>query len=557
MAPLADLIEKYGAEAIEKALAGGEEKAAGEAFNAPSFKVGETPATPQEFGQVVNATNVPNIQERGILAQPKTPNMTPVKEELPQFGAHLDPIAQAPIAPKAPSTWNELVAAAKENKLPKTLGIAGAATAGGLAMLPDTKQEQKQAPTGMAESLKARSGDEDDQAEEETPEEEVPVKSSTNNAPARSEAPQQTAAPSKTQTLADIMQAQQASGDNYQDALHHRDFSTLANQLGQAGNIIGGALAYTGPNAAAGKMFDQNIALAQQGPKDYVEGKHAELLDPNSAVSQNYREFLKRYGVSVGPGVTAQQIKDTLLPSAQKEQDIQEKLAATKAKVGETNTIKELARQDRLDKNTTNRIDKAGKMLDAELASSRSAFGRSANTSQSAEKIEALVQGIDPNDLDKRQITEIARNLDGMLANGQPTISGMNKLIPSSWQGDASKIAEYITGIPKGAQQAEFVNRLMSTVSREKALARKQLAETQSKILGPYNDLKDQAVFQEMLRMKGIPSDVFEKQRAAPSQAPLQKAAAPMVPNEVERKTSDGKTAIFDSNTKQFLRYKE
>lgn len=517
---LAELIEKYGAEAIEKALAGGEKGAAEEAFNVPKFKVGETPVAPQDFAAAHAAQDIPPVK---LTAEPpsfmnappqKQPNMTPIKEELPAFGSHLDTL---PPPQKEPSTWEEIVNAAKGNKGNIIAGTA--ATIGGAAMMPSTQNKtSKTDDYDKKPTQQWGKSEDDDGGEEETPATEQP--STTKAPPSQQNSSKETptAQPSKTQTLADIMQAQGADQGNYQDALHKRDLSTLVNQLGQASELIGTGLSRTAP--VAQDLFKQNIALAQQGPKDYVEGKQAELLDPNSAVSKNYREFLSRYGVNVGPGVTAQQIKDTLLPSAQKEQDIKEKLEATKAIRGQTQQLHEQARQDKLDKNTTARIDRVGKVLDAELASSRSAFGRSANTHQAAEKIEAMVKDLDPNSLTTQQIAELTRNLDGMLSNGQPTVSGMNKLLPSSAMGDASKMAAYISNIPVGAQQAAFVQNMLQTVRREKTLAAEQMQQTQGKILGPYNDLKDQPVFQEMLRMKGLPSNIFEPTKGGKTQTP-------------------------------------
>jgi hypothetical protein len=343
---------------------------------------------------------------------------------------------------------------------------------------------------------------------------------------------------SDTQALADILQAKNPEGEeSFADAQNHKNMAILANQLGSAGDIFGGALARTGPNAAAQAAFKNNIGIAEGITKDYQERKAMEEQDPNSAVSKNYREFLQRYGVNAGPGVTAAQVKAVLLPAAEKDQLKKSQLDAQKfsAEQGRLSreaiadenrksrefiaqenrqgreALRSTSQADKLEKDNKSRIDKANKLITAEVGSSRSAFGRAANTYQAAERIEQLVAGTDPNNLDKRQIVEIARNLDGMLSNGQPTISGMEKLIPKSSQGDFSKILEYVQNIPKGAQQGAFVNRMLATVAREKNLSHTQMQRTQSKLLGSYADLKDHPNMQSTLRMQNLPADIFDE----------------------------------------------
>lgn len=156
------------------------------------------------------------------------------------------------------------------------------------------------------------------------------------------------------------------------------------------------------------------------------------------------------------------------------------------------------------------RLDAANKIVTASLSRNNTAFGKSANILRSAEAIEQLV-GNNPN-LDSRQITEVARNLDAMLSSGAATISGMKKLIPSTMSGDMAKIQEYISNHPQGAGQAEFVKRMMETVEREKALAKKQIQRESKKILSSYADLqkKQPEAWNTMIQAHGLPEDMFE-----------------------------------------------
>ena len=490
--------------------------------------------------------NVPNLvtnQQKLDFLRGKPQDMSFTKEELSPFGNHV-PDNQSLPQPNEPLN-NSM--STPLSPIP-TAGLAAGGTALGAAALnSDTKENKSQSSTQQPEAanflnsmgmgpppiplknealppIPLRNDYKPEEQPVQKPEEQpVDVSSkeeqSTDSSGPDVKVPEAPSMP-KTQELAKMMATDEGQ-EKFADVLHRRDLSVLANQLGQAGNIIGSAIARQEPNAAATKVFQENVAIAQGMPQDFKNKIAAQEEDPDSAVSKNYRDFLTKYGVNVGPGITAKQIKDTLLPAAEKEKLLNEKLQSNKdtkeiqmkylaQKNGETNAWKEVARQDKLDKHNVDRIDKASKLITAEVGSSRSAFGRAANTHQAAEKIDALASSMDPNNLDNRQIAEVARNLDAMLTTGQPTISGMNKLIPSSFSGDASKIQEYIMGIPKGAQQGEFVKRMLDTVHREKELSVKQIQETQTKLLGSYSDLKDNDSFKTMLQTHGLPENVFK-----------------------------------------------
>lgn len=566
--------EKDGLSAAEKAaLESGEAYSASKVpFNAPNFKVGDVPADAQDFGQLATSqmgmtpavdiapketgfdlvgqpqginfktvgapqTTLPpkTLEEQLALLRPNGGNgrlMTPVKEDLPAFGDHI---------PKDQDFGNlaegQTFGKTTESSLPattgkfKAMGAGAGALAAGTALLPGQQAQSAGDNSGynaltnlpnFLRSDKASGSNEppvplrgseappeetpddetDDNESEDTTEAQDKPSSSSSNAPQLSNKP-------SVQDLAKLISQQTgATKDNLNDALHKRDLSQLVNSLGKAGNLIGSSLSRSAP--VGQDLFDQNIKAADQPVSDLQTKIALEPKDPNSAISKNYRDFLKRYGVNAPDNVSAEQIKDVLLPAAEKEE--LKKLQLKNIQLGkeQTQAYRDVARGDKLDKQTTDRIDKANKSLTAEIASSRSAFGRAANTKQAAEKLEALTQGIDPNDLNTRQIAEIARNMDSMLANGQATISGMSKLIPASASGDVSKISEYISNIPKGAQQGEFVKNMMQTVQREKTLAQQQMQKTQGSILGSYGDLKDKPAFQEMLRVHGLdPEDIY------------------------------------------------
>lgn len=218
--------------------------------------------------------------------------------------------------------------------------------------------------------------------------------------------------------------------------------------------------------------------------------KEARRNDPNSEESESARNLLKSQGITVPDNISAAFIEKqypqfaNILArrEAAKEREISRKERAED---------RAFAREQLLSDKDTKDFTKLSEKLTAELASSRSAFGKGANIVRSAEAIETLVSQMNPKDINTRQIQELARGLDAMLSQGAATISGTKKLVPESYSADWAKIAEYITSKPKGAGQEAFVKQMMETVEREKETAKRQMRQTQNKILSGYEHLKE------------------------------------------------------------------
>lgn len=184
--------------------------------------------------------------------------------------------------------------------------------------------------------------------------------------------------------------------------------------------------------------------------------------------------------------------------------------------------LKDLGTTYKKQKDDITRLDKVGKLITGEVASSRSSFGRAANTYQAAEKMETLADttGGDYDHLSPTQVAELAKNLDAMLSNGQATVSGLNKLIPTSAAGDLAKIENYITNNPDGANQGDFVRQILETTKREKDLAHSQMQKTQGKLLSSFSDLKDHPTMKTILFQNGLPEDLFETMKPQKDKTP-------------------------------------
>ena len=74
---------------------------------------------------------------------------------------------------------------------------------------------------------------------------------------------------------------------------------------------------------------------------------------------------------------------------------------------------------------------------------------------------------------DKRQMLELARSVDRMLAQGGvPSERITNELVPKTLQGKIHSVEEFFTNNPTGLDQQAFVNRFADTIDRETKVSR-------------------------------------------------------------------------------------
>lgn len=323
----------------------------------------------------------------------------------------------------------------------------------------------------------------------------------------------------------------QATQANLEKAQAERRANQDVAKYGMWGDLIGSGIAKAKPVNL--DYFKQQAAYGETPMKEFEEKVANEKNDPGSSISKAMKQFIQeRYGMDIRGNPSAADLERISKPLASealaqlrgayalmKEKEHAKSVADQIGKRGEesrkTESVKQGGREKiaavkgakTADREVEKDFMSLEKRLTSELASSRSAFGKAANINRSAEAIETLIKQMpNPNDLDVRQIQEIARNLDAMLTSGAATVTGTAKLVPKSYSGDAAKIAEYITSLPVGAGQGEFVKRMLDTVEREKQLATRQINQTHNKILSSYSHLADKSPdrYNEMLRSYGI-----------------------------------------------------
>lgn len=259
-----------------------------------------------------------------------------------------------------------------------------------------------------------------------------------------------------------------------------------------------------------------------------------EKNDPASAASVQARQtasaMLKQAGMNINipENVSAADLEKRF-PQLQHMATAHESTETRKLIASEGAKNRAATKEEAADVKIQKRASDLNSKLVEEMASSRSPLGKAAIRKQNADAIEALInQFPDKGDIDNRQMYEIARSLDSMLSSGAATISGSEHLIPKTWSGDASKIAEYITGIPKGAKQRAFVERTLETIKRERDVAQKQIDTTKNKYLAGFDDVKEKApkAYNKILETHGLDEKSKEATKA-PTVSDMVKVISP------------------------------
>lgn len=375
------------------------------------------------------------------------------------------------------------------------------------------------------------------------------------------------------------------------NAQEGRDKSQMFNQLGAIAER--GAAGWAGIKPTQQETFKENMVIAQQAVDDVKDRIKQQGDDPNSIVSKNFRQYLEKFsGQPVDPRTTANSGKE-ILPMVFKDYEAKEASKTRKALMEDRNreriqqaemldkqrrdiskenidmkkylanlahegrqsehALKVEEKQDQFDRK---RLDDLGKKLTAETASSRSSFGRAANNIRAAEAIEALVEQShgDLNSLDSRQVYELSKSLDGLLSAGQSTISGTEHLIPHTYRGNISKIAEMITNTPKGAQQGDFIKRTVETVKREKQIAKDQIKSAQGKILGPYKETlrRRPEDARDILAPHGLDFMLDEQPSESKSEKASESKAKKVVKKGYNAKTNQTQL-IYDDGSKEIV----
>lgn len=370
-----------------------------------------------------------------------------------------------------------------------------------------------------------------------------------------------------------------ATLDNLKKAQAEARDTRNSSNLFKALNLIGAGVSQSKP--VGQEFWDERAKQANVPIEELQQQVVMEQKDPNSDVSKSWQGMLTQYGINA-EGMSAEQgskLFPVIYSAFERAQAAKESSKTRQMMHDENMALRKIAlenattnaedrqedRQIRRDDRHNKRFSDFSKLLTEDMASSSSTFGRNANIHRAATAIEALAgQFQNPDELQSQEIYEIARNLDAMLSSRAGTIAGTGKLIPSTAVGDVSKIAAYISGIPVGADQGEFVKRLMKTVQREKDLSKSQIKDTKESMLEGFSDLHDLDPnrFNRVLQSKGLPTyEELEEKKSSKSEGKsskpissvqaLNNAVSGKQPKLIKMRSPDGRPAMVPEDKVQ------
>lgn len=333
---------------------------------------------------------------------------------------------------------------------------------------------------------------------------------------------------------------------------------------------------------AMSEAGDIKERTAHKGEVADLEQKNIQMqqvkdaADPASNISELYRNLAVKMGMNPDQvkNASALALEKTLGP-LERYMTAQEAMRLREQSMAESRALRlqqmDIARQnheDMMNERNERHMDQdfmnMGNKINAGLASSRNGLGQAQRIVNQAERIQQLIDQArtQKGGPDSRQMRELATSLDSMLKGGMSTVRGTDELMPQTARGKYKSFLEYVTNEPQGQDMNAFMERVADTVQREKDVAEAQRRQIQQQLFGGYQHLsrKDPERYKSALQNYGLDMDqngnivLKAPQTNSHGASGSFDAPAQSAPNEIRRRTKDGRIAVFDAN-KNFLRY--
>lgn len=303
-----------------------------------------------------------------------------------------------------------------------------------------------------------------------------------------------------------MLQAMRDKSANSKEANMLRALSQITTGLAGMGG--------KGKNVAAkneGDKYFEDLAKQADAPiEDFKMQLAMDKEDPNSVTSKIMQKLANEEAAKANlnvnfSGLSASHI-EKIFPqiSSSATRAVAAKMHAEESATKKTNN--ELVKDNE-------RFDKMNKLITAEVASSRSTFGTHAKTLASTGNIRALMEGRDVNDLDSREVYEVAKSLDRVLSQSNATISGTEKLTPHTARMWLGKALEFVSNKRISAGAGSFMNQFYTNLDREEKRAVEQIKISQKALLSSFKDLKqkDPDKWKLIMKTHDLPEDPFSK----------------------------------------------
>jgi len=334
--------------------------------------------------------------------------------------------------------------------------------------------------------------------------------------------------------------------DQFKSAQERAENTTLINQLAKSANqiasgipvVTGGPSGMIKPTQVNNEVLDTNIALAQKIPDEFKAQLEMQHKDPTSQDSIAARDFLRKtLNIKVPDNISAAQLKEQF-PVIEKMLAARENAQSRALQAEQNRILKEaianksdIAKGERLNETTMRSLEN-DKQVQA-LTTRQNAIKRGKDM---------LASGVPLSpQLFKDIMREIATGMTGTSAVAQSFVKDTDiKTIGT----ELAKYEQFLTG---DIQDLRKVNpQVIAHVS--------QVLDQMGK--GFEHDKQER--FKELAgrRMQGATTDQHKKALQSYMEGGVQPGSQPSSgANEERRTTKDGRVAIFDRNTKQFIRY--
>lgn len=270
-------------------------------------------------------------------------------------------------------------------------------------------------------------------------------------------------------------------------------------------DLIGAGLNHAKP--VNEKFFDEQAKDADIPVKDYLAQVAMEKKDPNSAVSNGFRDYLKRFGVDVRGDFSAEdaeKLMPTVLKSYEADQsrdarsDEKEFLAGQNAnnlkyKYDELEKLAGIKAQDNADKRDEKNDqakDKAYTDLRKNLETFRGnqAAQQASKDILSADKALQLVQGKDPDKLTTQDLALLAGEMSKIATGGVPTEHGTQQLMPHNLQTKFAELQNFMLSKPTDAQAGEYIRKNIKYLSDMRDTAKQTISDFRRNIAKGYKN---------------------------------------------------------------------
>ncbi len=382
-------------------------------------------------------------------------------------------------------------------------------------------------------------------ASDESPEPAEPLSASADSIPA----PMNPEVSAYLKNKQAMQSAQQVASQNQLYANLGRAFGGLANST----------YGHTGQNDT--RIFDALDKSSQAPVQQEAEREAVQGQDPNSDLAKQLRKIYKPIFEKAGLDTDALDDlgADEIKAYAQNPlefMDKQKTLEANKQlalKTAETNAqSRNDLRQQAMDMKATDAQSKAYTTMRKDLESFRGnqSVQQAAIAVQNSDKALALVNSKPTS----QNLALLADEMGKIASGGVPGEHGVQALLPNNLNTKVAEIQAWVTGHPNAsaADVTEYLDNNREYINQVRGIAAQALHSYRSNIAKGYRARVSPDQFQEASDDYSLGAPPVQPMGpAAPMGGPAPASAPPGL---VARKTSDGRTALFDAN-KNFVRY--